>query len=239
MRVLVGLSAAGLIALSASMAQAGTLFSDTFASEPAPGATGSLNYTTFNNFTVIDGYVDLLDTPNTYGITGTDIFVDLDGSGGEGGQIETKNSFNFNAGQLVTLSFDASGNQRNANADNLFGGFDFGAALPVFSFIGFSGFESANPIGSQLLGIDTNVPGLQKTYTLYSLSFRAQSAGSFTAVFGTGNGSSGSDNEGPILDNVSITAVPEPATWAMLIMGFAGVGAALRRRSGRLTRVTA
>lgn len=33
-----------------------------------------------------------------------------------------------------------------------------------------------------------------------------------------------------ILDNV-ITAVPEPATWAMMIMGFMGVGAALRRRT--------
>lgn len=33
---------------------------------------------------------------------------------------------------------------------------------------------------------------------------------------------------GPALDNVSISAVPEPATWAMMIMGFGGVGAAVR-----------
>lgn len=32
---------------------------------------------------------------------------------------------------------------------------------------------------------------------------------------------------------ISADAVPEPATWAMLILGFAGAGAALRRRSAR------
>ena len=33
------------------------------------------------------------------------------------------------------------------------------------------------------------------------------------------------------LDGVSLTAVPEPATWAMMIGGFALIGAAMRRRS--------
>lgn len=35
------------------------------------------------------------------------------------------------------------------------------------------------------------------------------------------------------LDNVAMAAnagVPEPATWALMIMGFGGAGAALRRR---------
>jgi choice-of-anchor C domain-containing protein len=36
---------------------------------------------------------------------------------------------------------------------------------------------------------------------------------------------------GPALDNVSIAAVPEPASWAMMIGGFALLGAALRRRT--------
>jgi choice-of-anchor C domain-containing protein len=35
---------------------------------------------------------------------------------------------------------------------------------------------------------------------------------------------------GPALDNVSIASVPEPATWAMMLVGFGGLGAALRRR---------
>lgn len=227
MRVLAVLSTAGLLALSAQTTQAASLFFESFAGEPAPGPAGSLNYTGFDNFNVIDGYVDLLDTPNIYGITGTDLFVDLDGSGGVGGQLETKSSFNFDAGQLVTLSFLASGNQRNATPDNLFGGFDFGASLPTFTFISYTGFETATPTGAQLLGIDTSVAGNQ-AYSPYSLSFRSSSAGSFTAVFGTGTGLPGSDNEGPILDNISITAVPEPATWGLMIMGFGAIGCAVR-----------
>jgi hypothetical protein len=33
------------------------------------------------------------------------------------------------------------------------------------------------------------------------------------------------------LDNVSVTSVPEPATWALMLTGFAGLGLALRRRA--------
>jgi hypothetical protein len=36
----------------------------------------------------------------------------------------------------------------------------------------------------------------------------------------------------PIVDNISIAAIPEPSTWAMLLLGFAGVGfMAYRRKS--------
>lgn len=38
---------------------------------------------------------------------------------------------------------------------------------------------------------------------------------------------------GPALDNVSIGAIPEPATWALVIMGFGAVGGALRRKAVR------
>jgi hypothetical protein len=38
---------------------------------------------------------------------------------------------------------------------------------------------------------------------------------------------------GPVIGDVSIAAVPEPATWAMMILGFLGVGfVAYCRRSG-------
>lgn len=38
---------------------------------------------------------------------------------------------------------------------------------------------------------------------------------------------------GPALDNVSIGAIPEPATWALVILGFGVVGGALRRKAVR------
>jgi len=32
------------------------------------------------------------------------------------------------------------------------------------------------------------------------------------------------------IDNLRINPVPEPATWAMMLVGFAGIGMSLRRR---------
>jgi hypothetical protein len=39
-----------------------------------------------------------------------------------------------------------------------------------------------------------------------------------------------SNQQGNILDDVSLAAVPEPATWAMMILGFGAAGSILRRR---------
>lgn len=40
----------------------------------------------------------------------------------------------------------------------------------------------------------------------------------------------GGVNEGIFLDAVSVAPVPEPATWALMLFGFAGIGVAMRRR---------
>jgi hypothetical protein len=43
---------------------------------------------------------------------------------------------------------------------------------------------------------------------------------------------------GPVIGEVSISAVPEPSTWAMMVLGFLGVGfMAYRRKSGVALRV--
>ncbi len=42
----------------------------------------------------------------------------------------------------------------------------------------------------------------------------------------------------PIVDNISISAVPEPSTWAMMILGFAGIGFMAYRRRNRSAAVT-
>lgn len=39
-----------------------------------------------------------------------------------------------------------------------------------------------------------------------------------------------------LLDSVTLTAVPEPSTWAMMILGFAGLGFAAHRRRATLLR---
>jgi len=63
----------------------------------------------------------------------------------------------------------------------------------------------------------------------------AEQVFNFTAAASTANltfSATLNDAYGPALDNVSISggAVPEPASWAMMIAGFGGVGAMMRRR---------
>jgi len=64
------------------------------------------------------------------------------------------------------------------------------------------------------------------TWTRFAFNFIAD---------GTSNTINFSEINGPSyigLDDVSVTAVPEPATWAMMLLGFAGVGfMAYRRKS--------
>ncbi|WP_133366192.1 choice-of-anchor C family protein [Qipengyuania sediminis] len=62
-------------------------------------------------------------------------------------------------------------------------------------------------------------------------SFNATSANT-TLTFAADPRTAG-QSFGPALDNVSITAVPEPGAWAFLILGFGLVGGALRRSKPR------
>jgi hypothetical protein len=66
------------------------------------------------------------------------------------------------------------------------------------------------------------------SWTQVTETFVAQSATSlvFAGTILAGDHSSG-------IDNISISAVPEPSTWAMMILGFFGVGLAAYRRQSR------
>lgn len=65
------------------------------------------------------------------------------------------------------------------------------------------------------------------TWQTFTSSFIGTGAAvnfAITEVIGGGSG-------GVVLDNISVTTVPEPASWALLIVGFAMVGVAARRRN--------
>jgi hypothetical protein len=62
-----------------------------------------------------------------------------------------------------------------------------------------------------------------------TITFTALSAGSLRAIIGTDS----NDNIGPLLTAVTLATlatIPEPASWSLMILGFGGAGAILRRR---------
>jgi hypothetical protein len=227
-RGLAGVCAAtAVLALAASNAGAVTLFSDNFNGEPVPTPPGWVpNYATFANFFVGGpGTVDLLGPTNPFSLTGSGNFVDLDGSTGLGTFLETIPQFNYTAGETVTLNLLVSGNQRGGT-DTLFGGFRFFTPRDVggINLGGFTSFQTPDTPSQLLIGI-ADVPS-NSPYQTYSISFTAPVSGTISAIVGT----TSADNVGPLLDGVTLTAVPEPASWTLLIAGFGGVGWALRRR---------
>lgn len=84
----------------------------------------------------------------------------------------------------------------------------------------YSGLTSLEFYSSNVGGLFGNYFGAQ----IYSGSTSAPAifqSGSFAALF---------DNNPNLAGTVTISAVPEPATWAMMLIGFGAVGFVMRRR---------
>jgi len=180
--------------------------------------------------------------------------LSLESSDGHYGLIRTLNTadsnggfFSAQVGDTVTMSFELSGNQRSTNQppDKFNAGFMFDgnvdlAALtaggawsgtlnpPNTGGIVFGGFPIAASTGFQLYTLSFVAP--------QDMRFYMQVKGGMPVQF------TGSDGLGPILDYIALDitspagaggGVPEPATWAMMLVGFGGLGAALRRRRVR------
>jgi hypothetical protein len=163
----------------------------------------------------IDGSVDSI-VSGTYGITcfgGSGGCVDLDGSTNQAGYFLTSSTFNLVAGQTYSLSAQVSGNQRGAAADNLNFGF-FNTSDLVLASKTIKGITSSSP------------------FTLYSVLFTPTSNVTVEVFF---NDVLGNNNQGPILDNVRLTAVPLPAAAWLMLSGLAALGAVARRRISAAT----
>lgn len=111
------------------------------------------------------------------------------------------NAFNTFAGSLYTLTFDYGA---------LGGGTD-----PLTVTVG-----GVSHVYSPVANNDLNS-------TFQQASFSFVGTGSPTTLSFQ---SAGTANVDAIVDNVVLSAVPEPATWAMLLFGFGAVGYSLRRR---------
>jgi hypothetical protein len=102
-------------------------------------------------------------------------------------------------------------------------GYDWGS-IDRFNFIkAYSGDTLVSTIYGSAFPPATGAIGSTATNKFVTLNY-AKSSNVDKLVFG-------SDTNSFELDNISVAAVPEPATWAMLVVGFGLVGAAKRRRN--------
>ena len=130
----------------------------------------------------------------------TNVFASF-GSGNVSGLNEISRAFNTVAGRLYTVSFDN-------------GAFGQGSQALIASLNGVS--------QGSYNGLVTN--NVDTTFTTQTFSFVGDGAQATLAFHVT----TSPDNVDALLDNVSVSAVPEPATWAMMIIGFGAVGGAAR-----------
>lgn len=202
-------------------AVAATLLNDDFS-----GDAPALSVTSLANFSVA-GTVDVVGAKNPYGIVTSKNVVDLDGTPGPGAL--TSNSFAFGKSSRVTLTFVLGGAQRGSIADQFKAGFTFGDTIRIkhYTLGGSFGAVDDGTYDVSSIANFANIAGAAPFQT-YSLSFISTSANSLRINIGTDS----ADNIGPLLSNVrlDVAAVPEPASWALMIAGFGLVGVAARRR---------
>jgi hypothetical protein len=151
--------------------------------------------------------VDLIGTGFFDFYPGHGNYVDLDGSSGSG---------NNPAGQLTSNSSFGPGNY---SLSFLLGGNDRGAPAQT----------TVVTLGSDVIAtitLSSGDPLLLHTYSFFTTGGPLV----FTEL-------GPSDQQGNILDNVVLSSVPEISTWAMMLLGFAGIGFVAYRRTKKLSAV--
>jgi hypothetical protein len=148
---------------------------------------------------------------------------------GPGGEVLLQ-SFTTSGGAL-TLTFNWFDNSHTAQSGTALNGSSQAARVDIL-FNGASAFDVGAGVAENLMLNTTSSSWQSATYNITDLA-----AGTYELRFGSGQNSYYQEFG---VDNVSLTeAVPEPSTWAMMILGFAGVGFMGYRRSRKSTMALA
>lgn len=207
--LMAGIVATGMIAASSASATT-TIVNGSFengVSIPSGGfvTVNANDSSSITGWTVGGGGVDYV---GTYW-KAADGTRSIDLSGNSAGSISQ--TLDTIIGQQYTVTFSLAGNP------------DGGAGVKV----------AVTSVAGSLPAIETFTVGAANTHDdmgwqTFNYRFTAFDTTS-VLTFASATGSA----YGPALDNVSISAVPEPATWGLMIVGFGMMGVAVRRRNVR------
>lgn len=143
-----------------------------------------------------------------------DRFLDMNGASPTGGIYQDVTG--LVAGSQVTLTYWVGQWAQNSAGD-------LAATL--------SDAQSLTQLATKTVSLPYSPGAQSSTWTQYTLTAAAPTSGAIRVQF-AGNSSSTSRGA-PGLDNVALNATaaaPEPSAWALMIIGFGGAGAVLRRR---------
>ena len=203
-QLLLGAAVAASLALSAASASAVTIVNGSFETGPNPGVFTTLGNgdTSITGWTVVGLGVDYI---GTYW-QASDGVRSLDLNGNDQGGVSQMLT-GLTVGQTYNIGFDMAGNPDGGSGVKILVASDGGSQSDVFSFV--QGGNTRASMGWQTMNYQ------------------------FTATGSTANLTFSSAQNGPYgaaLDHVTINGVPEPATWALMILGIGGIGGMARYR---------
>ena len=130
---------------------------------------------------------------------------------------------NVNAGQLVTVS----GNWSVTDTDDSYCAFCviqlYAAGLPGLP-------TQANLYSNVISGGDSSSGNYSMTFNAPTVAGSYFIGGTTSLDYQFNTVSGGANGDGFVNYQINVAGVPEPATWAMMLVGFGGLGAVLRNR---------